>query len=161
VNALVRGALAGVAGTVAMDLLWYKRYRDGGGDSPFAAWERTGAIESWDDAPAPAQMARKLLQLIGHDVPVERAGAVNNVMHWGYGVGWATAYGIVAAHRRRWWQGPAFGALVWASDYVTLPLAGVYQPIWEYDLPTLWQDLSAHLVFGTAADAAFRLLPSG
>jgi hypothetical protein len=47
---------------------------------------------------------------------------------------------------------------VWASDYVTLPLAGVYQPIWEYDAQTLYKDLSAHLVFGIAADAALRLI---
>jgi hypothetical protein len=50
---------------------------------------------------------------------------------------------------------------LWSSDYITLPLAGVYEPIWKYDLPTLYEDLSAHLLFGTAADAALRLLPDG
>ena len=161
-SALARGALAGVAGTVAMDLVWYRRFKQGGGESPFPKWEATGTIESWDEAPAPAQMGRKLIAgVTGKDVPVERAGALNNVMHWAYGTTWATAYGLLAARRRRWWQGPALGAVVWGSDYVTLPLAGIYKPIWEYDVSTLWQDLSAHLVFGTAADATFRLLPSG
>jgi hypothetical protein len=47
---------------------------------------------------------------------------------------------------------------VWASDYVSLPLLGVYEPIWTYDVPVLWQDLSAHLVFGTATDGVLRLL---
>jgi hypothetical protein len=48
---------------------------------------------------------------------------------------------------------------VWSSDYVALPLAGVYKPIWKYDARTLYEDLSAHVVFGTAGDAALRLLP--
>jgi hypothetical protein len=42
-----------------------------------------------------------------------------------------------------------------------LPLLGVYEPIWKYDLETLGKDLSAHLVFGTATAAAFSLLAHG
>ena len=56
------------------------------------------------------------------------------------------------------WFGLPFGATVWASGYVVFPLLGVYEPIWKYDLKTLWKDLSAHLVFGTATAAAFALL---
>jgi hypothetical protein len=29
-------------------------------------------------------------------------------------------------------MGPAFRAALWSSDYITLPLAGVYEPIWKY-----------------------------
>ena len=54
--------------------------------------------------------------------------------------------------------GPPFGAAVWANGYVVLPLFGVYKPIWKYDLETLWKDLRAHLVYGTATAAAFRVL---
>jgi hypothetical protein len=158
IRRLARSAVAGLAGTLAMDLLWYRRFRSGGGEGGFADWEVTHEVpSSWEEAPAPAQMGRKVLQLAGRDVPIERAPALNNVMHWAYGTSWATGYGLLP-RRRPWWAGPAFGATVWASDYVTLPLAGVYQPIWEYDVSALWQDLSAHLVFGTAADAALRLL---
>jgi hypothetical protein len=32
----------------------------------------------------------------------------------------------------------------------------LYKPIWEYDLPTLWKDLSAHLVYGLGTAATFR-----
>jgi len=56
----------------------------------------------------------------------------------------------------------AYGAFVLLYiGYVVLPLLGVYKPIWEYDLETLGKDLSAHLVFGTATAAAFRLLSHG
>ncbi len=161
-TAAVRGALAGAAGTLAMDLVWYRRYRRGGGEDPFADWEVTRDVSSWDQAPAPAQMGRKIVRAVsGRDVPLERAAALSNVMHWGYGTTWAAAYGVLASRarpRRPWWHGPALGALVWGSGYVTLPLAGVYEPIWRYDVPTLAKDLSAHLVFGTAADAALRVL---
>jgi hypothetical protein len=54
--------------------------------------------------------------------------------------------------------GVPFGAFVFATDYAVLPLGGFYKPIWEYDLKTLWDDLSAHLVFGTATAATFALL---
>jgi hypothetical protein len=145
-----------------MDGVWYARYRRDGGTDPFAAWEVTTGIDEWESAPAPARMGRVLIRgVTGRDVPVEQAAALNNVMHWGYGISWAAGYGLLAARARRrraWWHGPAFGAAVWASDYVSLPLAGVYEPIWRYDLPTLWQDLSAHLVFGTVADGALRAL---
>ena len=30
------GVIAGIVGTAAMDLVWYRRYRNGGGDASFA-----------------------------------------------------------------------------------------------------------------------------
>jgi hypothetical protein len=45
---------------------------------------------------------------------------------------------------------------VWSSDYVTLPLAGVYQPIWKYDAKTLAKDASAHVVYGMVTDLVLR-----
>src|SRR4051812_30122398 len=111
-----------------MDLVWYARQRRGGGEGSFADWEVTRSVESWDEAPAPGQMGRKVLAAVtGRDVPVERAAAVSNVMHWAYGTSWAAAYGLLGARGRRWWSGPVFGSLVWGSGYVVLPAAGVYE----------------------------------
>jgi hypothetical protein len=158
VRRLLAGALAGAAGTVALDLVWYARARKAGSDAAFLEWEVVRDLERWEDAPAPGQMGRKVVAtLTGEDPPVQRAAAISNVMHWAYGISWATAYAF-AFPRRPWWSGPVLGATVWSSDYVTLPLAGVYEPIWKYDIPTLAKDLSAHLVFGTATDLALRAL---
>ncbi len=159
--AAARGALAGAAGTLAMDLVWYARHRRGGGEAPFAEWEITRSVPSWDEAPAPARMGRKIIEAVtGRPVPLERAAALSNVMHWGYGTSWAVGLGVLAARAggtgRSWWHGPAFGSAVWASGYVVLPLAGVYEPIWRYDAATLGKDLSAHLVFGTVTDGVLR-----
>jgi hypothetical protein len=159
VSSIARGAAAGAIGTLAMDLVWYSRYRRGGGEAELADWEITKDVDSWEHAPAPGQMGRRVLQLAGVDVPVERAAALSNFMHWIYGSTWVAAYSLLP--RRPWWAGPALGALVWSSDYVVLPLAGIYQPIWRYDAKTLAKDLSAHLVFGTASDTTLRVLSRG
>jgi hypothetical protein len=156
-STIARGAAAGAVGTLAMDAVWYSRYRRGGGQSRFADWEVTTEVDSWQEAPAPGQMGRKLLELVTRrEVPVERAPVISNTMHWAYGSSWTAAYAALLP-RRPLWAGPALGALVWSSGYVVLPLAGIYEPIWRYDLTTLAKDLSAHLVFGTAADATLRL----
>jgi len=153
----VAGALAGVAATLAMDLVWYVRARREGSDEGFAEWEVVGALDSWDAAPAPGQMGCKILRAIaGSEPPVERAAAISNAMHWIYGTSWAIGYALAFDHRRGW-AGPALGAAVWSADYVTLPLAGLYEPIWRYDAPTLIRDLGAHLVFGTVTDVALRV----
>lgn len=55
-------------------------------------------------------------------------------------------------------SGPVTGTAAFAASYTVLPAAGIYKPITEYDPETLWQDLSAHLVYGTATAVAFRLL---
>jgi hypothetical protein len=158
VRRAVRGALAGVAGTLALDLVWYNRARRGGSDASFLEWEIVRDLERWEDAPAPGQMGRKILATVTKtDPPVEQAPAISNAMHWLYGTTWGAAY-AVALRRRPWWAGPVLGATVWSSDYVTLPLAGLYEPIWKYDAKTLAKDLSAHLAYGTATDLALRVL---
>ena len=161
----LRGAAAGVAGTVAMDLVWYSRYRRGGGETGFAGWEFGSAPTSWDTAPAPAQVGRILARRAGgHDIPIEQAGALTIAMHWGYGKSWGALFGVardVTASPPGLVAGLAFGSLVFGSDYVTLPLLGVYKPIWEYPPSALRDDLTAHLAFGSATALAARLLGAG
>ena len=93
-------------------------------------------------------------------MPPTRARLVNNVMHWGYGLLNGVEYGIVVESLRtpRIIYGLPFGAAVWTGDYVILPAAKLYKPIWDYDIKTLANDLSAHLVYGLATATALRLL---
>ena len=159
-RSILRGVESSAVGTLAMDALLYRRYRSGGGKDAFVPWETSDGVESWDGAPAPAQVAKRVLETVTkREVPARYARTLNNVMHWGFGLGTGAAYGLLAGTRRPgvWW-GPPFGAAVWAGGYVVLPLLGVYQPIWTYDHTTLEKDLSAHLVFGTVTAATFWLL---
>ena len=91
------------------------------------------------------------------------ARALNNATHWAFGLAAGAGYGLLlgSRHKAKVAYGPPFGAAVWANGYVVLPLLGVYEPIWHYDLETLGKDLRAHLVFGTATAAAFWLLDRG
>jgi hypothetical protein len=163
-KAVVRGVVAGTVGTLAMDLLLYARYRRGGGQSGFLSWEFSSDVTSWDQAPAPAQVGKRVFEgLFQKKLSDDRAPLVNNVMHWGYGIANAVPYGILAgsARKPRVWFGPPFGAAVWGGGYVVLPAAGLYKQIWEYDRVTLAKDLSAHLVYGTTTAIVFRVLSAG
>jgi hypothetical protein len=157
----IRGAAASATGTLALDATVYRRYRHEGGDAAFPGWETSEGLASWEDAPAPALVAKRLLEgALGRELSPRYARSLNNATHWGFGLAAGAAYGLLLGSRRtpKVWHGLPFGAAVWAAGYVWLPLFGVYEPIWKYDLKTLGKDLSAHLVFGTATAVAFSLL---
>jgi hypothetical protein len=163
-GALARGVVAGAVGTAAMDALLFARYRRGGGKDGFAAWESSAGLDSWDDAPAPAQVGKRLVEgLFARELAPERARLVNNATHWAFGLFGGVQYGLVAASLKapRVRDGLPFGTCVWVGGYVVLPAAKLYKPIWEYDPVTLAKDLSAHLVYGLGAAAAFQLLAGG
>jgi hypothetical protein len=160
-GAVVRGAAAGAVGTIAMDLLWFRRYQRNGGNSGFLEWESSAGLNSWDDAPAPAQFGRRLIQVVfQRELPPERARLVNAIVHGATGVGWGATFGLVTGSfpTRRSWHGLMLGTGVWVQSYAVLVPAKLYKPMWEYDAETLWKDLSAHLVYGLATATAFRVL---
>jgi hypothetical protein len=160
-RSILRGVAASAVGTLAMDTWLYRDYRRGGGTERFPDWEFSAGLDSWEDAPAPARAAKKVLEsVLGHDLSPRYARALNNLTHWGFGLATGAGYGLIVGSLRkpRVWYGLPFGAAVWGNGYVVLPQLGVYEPIWKYDLETLGKDLSAHLVFGTATAAAFCVL---
>jgi hypothetical protein len=161
VSAVARGAIAGAIATVAMDLVWYRRYRASGGDLGPAAWEFTSTAPTFDDAPAPARVGRRIARTVGVELPDSAITPTNNVVHWMTGVGWGAAAGVVAAKAPvpSIIVGMATGATAWATSYPLLAKLGIYRPITEYDIATLWKDLSAHLVFGASLGATLTLLP--
>ena len=154
------GAIAGTLGTLAMDLIWYRRYRSAGGSQPFLAWETAEGTESYETAAAPAQTAKVVADFVGVELPDSSARAVNNVVHWITGVGWGKAHGTAAAILGTTTPllGPVTGVVAWGTSYVVLPRLGVYKPMREYETDVLWQDLSAHLVYGATLGVTFRLL---
>jgi hypothetical protein len=158
--AVARGVVAGAVGTMALDAYWYVRYRAGGGTTGPLRWEFV-TEQDWDRISAPGRLGRKLIEgVTGKPLAPRWAPLVNNVMHWGYGVGSAAVYGVVAGSLRkpRPLYGVPFGVIVWLNGYAVLPLAHVYKPIWEYDATTLATDLGGHLVYGLATGATFAAL---
>lgn len=163
-GAVLRGIVAGALGTAAMDAVWYVRYKRDGGSSDPIAWEFASGLNDWEKAPVPAQVGKRLAEaFLGHELPPESAQLTTNIMHWGYGLFWAGLYAIVVGSSpiRTPLLGLPFGAAVWSADYIVLPLGKFYKPMWEYDVKTLWNDLSAHLVYGLTTAAGFALLTGG
>lgn len=159
-SSVATGAAAGAAGTLAMDLLWYTRHRRSGGTDGFLGWETAAGTTGYADAGAPAQVGKRLVEAVtGAPPPDDTARLMTNAVHWATGKQWGAVYGLAQPWLGR--RGPlvggvALGLAAFGTSYAVLPALGVYKPIWEYDARTIWQDLSAHLVYGvtTATTAA-------
>lgn len=119
------------------------------------------AHDPWDDAPAPAVVAKRVLEgVFSREVPPERIARLTNAMHWAYGTAWGAVYGLVEGtfHINPLLLGPAFGGGVWASSYAQLVPMGLYQPPWKYPAKTLANDLGYHATYGLGVAAGYALL---
>jgi hypothetical protein len=160
-GAVVRGLAAGAVGTAAMDLVQFARYKVGGGKERLLAWEFSAGLQGWEQAPAPAQLGKRVVEgVFQRQLPPQRAALTNNLVHWGYGIAWGGLFGLVegSVRRPRMRHGLVFGAAVWGMSYIVLPLANLYRPIWDYDAKVLAKDLGDQLVYGLGTAAANRLL---
>ena len=160
-GAVLKGAVAGVVGTLAMDLVWYARYKKSGGDQGFVEWDLASDVEGYEQASAPAQVGKRLVEgLLEIELDPKTAAPMTNVVHWATGAGWGLTHGIVhgSMAKKRTLAGLLTGAVAWGTSYATLAPMGLYEPIWEYEAETLWKDLSAHLVFGLTTGVVFKLL---
>src|SRR5262245_22483451 len=61
-GAVLGGLAAGAVGTLAMDTFLYLRYRHEDGKSDFRRWEFSADVLSWDQAPAPAHVGKRLYE---------------------------------------------------------------------------------------------------
>jgi hypothetical protein len=150
-GAIARGLVAGAAGTAMMTAyqMGVAKLR---GQPLVPPVPRT-----WADAPAPAQVAKRLL---GRRVTKPQAPLLTNVLHWLYGTGWGAAYGVL----QRTLGGPpvavgaGFGTGVWAAAYAELVPLGIYEPPWKYPPQELALDLSYHLVYGVGVAVTYAAL---
>jgi hypothetical protein len=155
-NSLFKGVVAGIAGTGVMTVYQLGvaklRGQPVGADVP----------HRWADAPAPAQVAKKAADAVGQggrltreDVPL-----LTNALHWLYGIGWGTFYGLGAGDTRPdpVAGGLAFGTGVWGAAYAELVPLGISEAPWRVPKRELAIDLSYHLVYGLAVAAAYAAL---
>lgn len=159
VGRIVRGAVAGLVGTLAMDLLWWSRYRRGGGEDGFTDWEFATGTSSFEEASAPAQVGQRVAGLAGVELPDEAAAMTTNVVHWLTGAGYGVLHGLLHGDGSRpVLNGAATGAGAFSNSYAVMGTMGLYEPMWKYDAQTLAKDLSAHLLFGTATGLTYAAL---
>lgn len=149
-----------MVGTLAMDLLWWRRRSSGDGSPSFLDFEVVHDVDGFEQAGAPAQAAAMAADAVGIDLPASAAAPAANVTHWLTGVGWGALYGASVAGRGGAWpvDGPLLGAVAWATSYAVLSPLGIYQPPLDEDLASLGRDLSAHLLYGSVTAGALRTL---
>jgi hypothetical protein len=114
----VRGAIAGAVGTAAMDLVWYRRYRRGGGKDSFLRWEFGGDVVGWA-ADRATRLTAGTPGAVGPDHDERRA--LGHRHRLGRALRRAGRPVVPAPVVRSL----ALGPVVWLSGYVVLPLAGV------------------------------------
>jgi hypothetical protein len=147
---------AGVAGTAAMTgyQLAVRKARGQRLGTPVPA--------SWDDAPAPAQVVKKVAEAVGRgpDVTKKRVPLLTNAMHWAYGTWWGVVYGVAARRRGTGALsgGTVLGTALWSGSYAELVPLGIYEPPWKYPPQELVLDLSYHLVYGAAVAGVYAAL---
>lgn len=143
---LVRGWIAGAAGTAAMTGYQMAMMKIRGGSS----------------SNTPGIVAKRFLEGVYQmQVPDERLTSLTNVAHWSYGTSWGSAYAAVKAgrHPRRTIRhGVVLGTLVWGMSLGQLPALRLAPPPWGYPPKELAMDASYHLVYGLAVAMAYRVL---
>jgi len=153
---LLRGVVAGLAGTAAMTVaqLAAARLRD----EP----ARTRVPRAWSEAPAPAQVAKQAADAVGRGSHVTKQDVprLTGAVHWSYGTGLGVLYALAVRALRPTplLGGLGFGIGVWSAAYVQLVPLGIYEPPWRYPLDELALDLSYHLVYGAATAGAFAVV---
>jgi hypothetical protein len=154
IRSILRGLAAGIAGTAVMTAYQLAVAKAQG--KPLT----TPVPHRWADAPAPAQLAKKLADRVGRGRRLTRAEVplLTNVMHWGYGITLGMVYGLAADGEDPVAEGLAFGAAAWALSYAELVPAGIYRPPWEYPPEELAVDLSYHLVYGLGVAASYAAI---
>jgi hypothetical protein len=151
-----RGIVAGAVGTAVMTALQLAVRK--------ARGERldTPVPRTWAEAPAPAQVVKKAAEAVGHgrDVTKKHVPLITNLMHWGYGLWWGTAYGVAARSLgpNPATAGPVLGVGVWTAAYAELVPLGISKKPWEYPPQELALDLSYHLAYGLAVAGAYAAL---
>jgi hypothetical protein len=145
-----------------MDALLYQRYRRQGGTASFVGWEFGEPVETFSEAGAPARVACELASRLHIELPASSARFATNTVHWATGLAWGVAHSVVrtVTPLATLTSGVAIGAGAFATSYAVLPRIGVYKQLSEYDGEALWQDLSAHLVYGAAVGLTAGLLRS-
>ena len=138
-TALARGAVAGLAGTVAMTM----------------AQQLEMAATGRAPSSVPGQVAARLL---GRREELD-AARLSTPAHWGFGVATGALRGALAEAGLRGMAGhAAFLALMWAGDAVLYKSVGVADWPWRWTGPDLARDLGFDAVYAAVTGLAYDAL---
>jgi hypothetical protein len=165
---LLRGLVAGAAGTAAMTIhqeIRGRLARSGMQEEPDSANAESGEQpDPWESAPAPAQAGKRLIEgVLGRRLPPKAIPVLTQVMHWSYGTLWGGVYAVGrdSSRARARLLGPLFGLGVWAASYAQLVPLGIYEPPWRYPWASLADEIGYHLTYGTTVALTYALVDGG
>lgn len=160
-TAIVKGALAGAAGTAAMGAFTERAPR---------ALERLGwSMPSGPKGPtAPdtptEEVAERLVEDVAEqDLPDDAKGTAGQAVHWTYGAAWGAVFGIVQASLRlpHLLHGVLFGLLVGTVADTVMPRFGLQVPPKRNPMELNVFHMAAHVVFGLVTAATWAVLNLG
>ncbi len=150
------GAASGLAASWAMSTAYRPIWNMGGEETRRREKEAQAGMP-----PATIRAAEAAAAVVGERIPDDRKGLGGWIVHYAYGGAWGAAFALAArafAPRAPVASGLAFGAALWVlSDEVLVPLFRFSRPPTRYPASTHAKGLAAHLVYGVATDAAWRV----
>jgi uncharacterized membrane protein YagU involved in acid resistance len=109
----------------------------------------------------PAVLVDRVTVALGHRLTVAQRLRAQHVIHYGMGAALGVAYSIVASRwpRARLAQGSLAGLAIYAGTHGSvLPALDIQRPPWRLAPATVAWELTSHLVFGAALEAALVAL---
>ena len=155
----IKGALAGLAGTVVLTLAMQNVGRLLPPSAQGGPAERAGG-ESPD--PPTERLAEKVASgVFETELSPDVRQTLGMGIHWGYGAFWGLLYGLVQSSLRLpvWLHGPLFGVIVWVVGPLGL-IPAMKLADTPADRPTSGRlvSIGLHQVFGWTVAGAFHLL---
>ena len=144
-NRLLLGALAGLAGTVAMTAAMRAMHRH---------------LPSPERYPLPPReiVQRAVVEPSGRALSEQGRRDATLAAHFGYGAATGALYGL-ARPSERIVPGALYGVLVWAGSYLGwIPALGILRPAARHPLRRNGLMIAAHLVWGATLAATLREL---
>jgi uncharacterized membrane protein YagU involved in acid resistance len=156
VGNLLRGAVAGTAGTWLMDQVTSGMLAG----QPAEVTEREKAVRPHGQH-AVTNLVDRLEHDLGTRLTEEQKATATQLIHFGLGLVPGALYGLLR-HRVPLLGaggGVAYGLLLWAlnDEYLNLRL-GLVAPPRDYPMETHWRGLVGHVVLGVATDRGIDLL---
>ena len=157
-NQTARNAVAGIIGGLAASFVMSQF------QNLAAKLERSNGQSqaSNSDEPATVKAASAISErFTGRELTADEKKWVGPVMHYAMGVASGSIYGVLAraAPLSTVATGAAFGAALWAvADETVVPALGLAGTPTQYPATTHLKALSAHMVYGIAADVARRAM---
>ncbi|HXM59189.1 MAG TPA: hypothetical protein VOB72_27585 [Candidatus Dormibacteraeota bacterium] len=142
-SGVLRGALAGVAGTAALSGLAGLEHR----------W--TGRTPVYD----PAAMVQRLVgRRLGRRLAPRERRLAGELMRWPYGAAWGVGLALFGRQARGPVAGLGLGLVVWLFELVTLPATGATPRLGEWERAEIALDLLNTSVYGLVVGASLGLL---